>query len=674
MASKNIIQNLHFINAPAGSGKTYRINKKVSNLVEERPDVKILCITYTERAANVLKKRIESSDVYISTIHSFINYFMVPFYKHQEAIDLYFSLFKEELVIQIEKNKTKDVEDPLNKNSNYLQNKGFDKSDEITIAIIQENTRSIYYNEKKYNTIYYGGLSHDNLLKFSFEFLMKYPVLQFRLKEMFDYIFIDEVQDTHPSILNLFFESASNTSTQVFYFGDKMQEIYGNYDGSFEDKFEVMDNLLTQEFKINYRSTQQIVKILNNLYISSFYIQQTSKKGMGKIEPILYICSNIDNAASMMNKDTLILKLSNRSRFKRDDPNETMENLFNAMYNIYPDRGKVKIRDVLLPQKGEDSPDSLIKFFYTLDYILSCFENLDYADIIQMFNDEKFIDNKGVKQTLFTSNTKVTEHIHKQNISLLLSESVKIFARNDKTIGEVLRELVNIQLISGLFVEEVLSETDNDGDELYSKVLEIKFIEIKNLINFCKNQTVSTQHGVKGEGHASVCFYSEDSTKLPYVSMYKFFEMFSTMPSFNLDEFQEFYYDFKSIILEFESQWKVKISKILASIIDDTFTEGIDNIVHKYTGNIYFETIYKTDLKKYRDKRKSDLLPTKISIQKICKYDEANRVLIAYKLFYVGCSRATDELIVLVDKLKIKSFESDFITKMDGIGFTVKCF
>jgi DNA helicase-2/ATP-dependent DNA helicase PcrA len=59
------------------------------------------------------------------------------------------------------------------------------------------------------------------------------------------------------------------------------------------------------------------------------------------------------------------------------------------------------------------------------------------------------------------------------------------------------------------------------------------------------------------------------------------------------------------------------------------------------------------------------------SIQAIFKPDIVNRILVAYKLFYVGCSRAIDELVVLVDQEKISLFEDKFKIKMKSIGFEI---
>ncbi|MDE5565402.1 MAG: hypothetical protein K2I77_00280, partial [Anaeroplasmataceae bacterium] len=49
------------------------------------------------------------------------------------------------------------------------------------------------------------------------------------------------------------------------------------------------------------------------------------------------------------------------------------------------------------------------------------------------------------------------------------------------------------------------------------------------------------------------------------------------------------------------------------------------------------------------------------------------KVFSAYKLFYVGCSRARKKLFVLVKKEMITGFETQFISKMKLMNFDAIC-
>lgn len=56
----------------AGSGKTYSLISLINALTEELPDIKIVCITYTNNAVAEILSRIENENLWVSTIHEFI--------------------------------------------------------------------------------------------------------------------------------------------------------------------------------------------------------------------------------------------------------------------------------------------------------------------------------------------------------------------------------------------------------------------------------------------------------------------------------------------------------------------------------------------------------------------------------------------------------------------------
>ena len=52
-----IENNLFLINAPAGSGKTTTIFKRIETLVRDENCTSVLCITYTRRAVEELQRK-----------------------------------------------------------------------------------------------------------------------------------------------------------------------------------------------------------------------------------------------------------------------------------------------------------------------------------------------------------------------------------------------------------------------------------------------------------------------------------------------------------------------------------------------------------------------------------------------------------------------------------------
>ena len=56
----------------AGSGKTYSLISLINTLTEELPNIRIVCITYTNNAVAEILSRIENKNLWVSTIHEFI--------------------------------------------------------------------------------------------------------------------------------------------------------------------------------------------------------------------------------------------------------------------------------------------------------------------------------------------------------------------------------------------------------------------------------------------------------------------------------------------------------------------------------------------------------------------------------------------------------------------------
>ena len=68
--ANEIKENIFLVNAPAGSGKTTEIRRRVEEHLQTYREDNILCITYTNRAAEELGKDIDSERVFFGTIHS----------------------------------------------------------------------------------------------------------------------------------------------------------------------------------------------------------------------------------------------------------------------------------------------------------------------------------------------------------------------------------------------------------------------------------------------------------------------------------------------------------------------------------------------------------------------------------------------------------------------------
>lgn len=189
-------QRLIRINAPAGSGKTTYISNTIKQLIQQNSKRRILAITYTNRAAQELEKEIISPEVEISTIHSFLNSFVSPFYKLRPVIDSFLEFFEDQINVTL--SNRQNIDRYINYNKlNVLP-------EQINLEYISRNIHSLYYTENRYDNFLTGGFSHDSLLEFSYHLMQTFPRFQKKLSGKYSHIFIDEVQDTSSAILNFF--------------------------------------------------------------------------------------------------------------------------------------------------------------------------------------------------------------------------------------------------------------------------------------------------------------------------------------------------------------------------------------------------------------------------------------------------------------------------------------
>lgn len=652
--------NFYKINAPAGSGKTYFISKTINDILNNEPFVKILCITYTNRASQVMQERIVSPNVEISTIHSFLNKFLKPFFRNEKVIDYYLEIYKEEIETTL-KEETK-----LNRYKERFQVEG-----EVSEETIKSNLYEIYYNERQYSSVLNGGLSHDDLLNFSFKLIDRFPKIGFKLREMYDYIFIDEVQDTNADILRFFYNSAKDSSTNVYFLGDKMQEIYNKYDGSFETEFREFDGNLSKTFTTNYRSSEEIVDLLNNLYQSSSRVKQVAYKGKKGQFPKLVFTDNIekylfDNREAY--EKFYKLRTINKKRFQNiNNSGKSAEEIYKIYQKIYPNNGRVSVMDVLVNSNYDENPDVLMSFLSLLFQVLSEYHSKNYGEMIRLLKNSKNNLSFGKSVPVFDSNIlKIEFHQDKVKMKEKMDLFVKLLESKD-LLGIVIQELVANKVISDDFYKFIFLY-DKNGDFLYTDLF-CSSIELFKLIDeYNRTPMVSTQHGVKGEGHKKILFVAENSST-PGIKIYEFLNLFSSFYTqnivFNFDSFQQFYYDFNHDILSLEEKLGKKIRKIDVGDRERYFSD-FQEIFNKYLDNDYFKFICLKENKLNFQKKTA----IKKIQENIFNNNLVRSVLTAYKLFYVGCSRAEEELVVLIDANQIDNME-EFKNCFNQIGFHI---
>ncbi|MCO4611287.1 ATP-dependent DNA helicase PcrA [Streptococcus infantarius subsp. infantarius] len=644
----NEIENIYLVNAPAGSGKTTWIRKQVEKHLLENDSDNILCITYTNRAAEELGKDIDSSRVFFGTIHSFISNYIGNFFEHREIIDLYWELYKEKIAQRI--NNIDNQETVEESNARYVEKYGA-----LDLETVYSNLKKISYSETQFTSLYYGMLSHDDLLSFTKKVVEKYPVILKKIRDKYQLIFIDEYQDTDADVLKLFYSAMTPGTGKLYLLGDKMQQIYGSYDGSFEDTFKKLNKYV--KLDVNYRSTPYIVDILNAVYNDETLQQHPYEKNFDdqmRFKPKVIFTNDKTGTVSAFTEeyqDTLVLYLTNKERFYGIG----VGNLYDSFSKIskYGYTGKYSVVDVLTKEEVWNQ-DILLSVIFSLVDISNFYITGNLGDVFKIArNNEKALN----KKTFL-----IRRHADKKVLRDKLDKAVMAYQNNDSTIGSFLKNCYDEEIIDEEYYGGIIEDED------YAPALEVALSKIKVLKKYIENPYISTQHGVKGESHDTVLFVAENNYRIPVVSMSKFFDLWSSV-NVVLGDFDDFYYAYLKMIKSIENECDIKISKMK---VDDYnrnepfILKKILEFSDRYRDNDYYIVLLKDSYDAYFAKR------NKGKAQACLRENVVYGVLAAYRLFYVGCSRARKNLAIVIDNADVVDFKERLKNKFESIGFEIE--
>lgn len=137
----------------------------------------------------------------------------------------------------------------------------------------------IEYNDTSFNDFEKGIIQHDDVIEIAKMMYENYPLLNDIITSKYPYIFIDEYQDTAKETVFCLIDCLLKRKNKKFvigFFGDSHQKIYDNGIGSLENYYKSNGGQIELVKKEeNYRSSKSIVGLLNNFRKN---IQQTPQK------------------------------------------------------------------------------------------------------------------------------------------------------------------------------------------------------------------------------------------------------------------------------------------------------------------------------------------------------------------------------------------------------------
>ena len=478
--------------AGAGSGKTRVLTYRIVHLINEGVDpFNILALTFTNKAAKEMKKRISQSvgdsiakNIWMGTFHSvfarilrseasFIGYpTSFTIYDTQDSERLVSNIIKE-LKLNKDNYKAKQIRNRISslKNNFISPEKYYSVPDLVEQDKIskREEFVTIYkrYNDRCFKA---SAMDFDDLLLKTNELLNKFPEILSKYQDKFRYIMVDEYQDTNYSQY-LIIKSLSDRYENLCVVGDDSQSIYSfrgaNIDNILNFK-KHYPNCSTYKLEQNYRSSNNIVQCANSLI----------KKNQFKLDKTIWT-SNEDGDKILVNK----------SQTDSDEGRFIASSIFQEKNNEYLDNSSFAVlyRTNAQSRSIEDALRK-INIEYQVFGGLSFYQRKEIKDVLaylrltQNQNDEESFRRiinfppRGIGQTTIDKLTLISE---KENLSLFDSIS-KIKNYDIKINSSTIDKLENFQ---NLILSLKVFSNNNNALDTATHILNKSFI-----INHYKNE------------------------------------------------------------------------------------------------------------------------------------------------------------------------------------------
>ncbi len=275
--------------AGAGSGKTRVLTYRIAHLI--RHGVKpsnILSLTFTNKAAREKKDRISkivgydtAKNLWMGTFHSIFSRILrteaetlkypknFTIYDTQDAQSLLKSIIKE-LQLNDEQYKVSTIYGRISKaKNNLLTAQAYAKNSQLLMNDAQVKIPQFHKVYETYTRRCFlaGAMDFDDLLLLTNVLFRDHPEILARYRKQFQYILVDEYQDTNFSQY-LIIKKLSEEHKNLCVVGDDAQSIYSFRGAKIENILNFQRDYPTcQTFKLeqNYRSTQTIVNAANSL-------------------------------------------------------------------------------------------------------------------------------------------------------------------------------------------------------------------------------------------------------------------------------------------------------------------------------------------------------------------------------------------------------------------------
>lgn len=298
--------------AGPGSGKTLVITERVRYLISEKgiDPASILVTTFTNKAASELKVRLsrtlgkKAEIIHISTIHSMCKTLLEDYFTahnlgaqfdvlDEETLNLFIRVNRDKLGVWkwkggwikkgMDESSVRGLYDFLTRNDVCIDDL---KADLKSRGELDQENRALLDSYGKY----LGLLDHEKKIDFAnlqlklYKLICQVPEILRQIQDRFQFIMVDEYQDTSP-LQDKIFRMMAAPRNNIFVVGDENQSIYGFRGASIENFRcfkERFDRVKTYFLSTNFRSTENIVRLSNKLLKDRIRKELESRRRRGE--------------------------------------------------------------------------------------------------------------------------------------------------------------------------------------------------------------------------------------------------------------------------------------------------------------------------------------------------------------------------------------------------------
>lgn len=464
-------QNHFLLSGGAGSGKTYSLVSIIRQILEEQPTAQIACITYTNAAVKEIEERVNHKKLKVLTIHDFLWDCIKNFQRELKKC-----------IIDLSKN------------------------DSITSFQLDNPDVSIFEGKKieykEFVRLTEGIISHDELLILAEAMFANYPKLCDSINDKFNFIFVDEYQDTDKLVVEILLNHLSSSKkmnkTIIGFFGDTMQSIYDDGIGNLKIYLEQKDsNLKEVEKPENRRNPKNVYDLANKLRTDSL----TQKHSNDSKAPNMLVNGNVKegNVLFLHSRESDLPKLkkylSNLDtdvKWNFEDSKNTKE--LNLTHNLiasqanFPTLMNIYDKEPILSLKAD-----IIKKIKEKNLVFE--ENITFDEVVDNLkleaqpylleeinsNNEALDEYKKIKDL---PKEEITNLDFENNLLIELKNKVLIQKKiPKKSLGEY--STIEDLVIKLNFTTKVLKKdkllTNEENKLLYEKLKDKAFIEVKKI-------------------------------------------------------------------------------------------------------------------------------------------------------------------------------------------------